>query len=316
MEDNKITNSEFKLIKSVKLVDTKITGYTVLHDKRIAYIKEDSTIEIRDPKQDNKVVASSKPYSNFSEGEWDRSIFRELSNGNLITNFYTDEFVVFTIDKDSIYQVGVIKNIKARLLESEFLPLSKNRFAVIDGKVVYICKGDVPLQNEPLKKIDFDSWIYSILQLKGKEILVVRFEAKIVFINLENYSIVDSFECNKIECGKHLFQYDDDRLIDHTYLVNIKTKSSVNLMNDDTYSFNRLIKLRDGKLLVQGEQKYNNGYSWESSPYMFVIDVNSMKFKKIDDYKQGHMDVINEHIFVRLDELDSHAINKIEYYSY
>ena len=99
MEDNKITNSEFKLIKSVKLVDTKITGYTVLHDKRIAYIKEDSTIEIRDPKQDNKVVASSKPYCNFSEGEWDRSIFRELSNGNLITNFYTDEFVVLQLIK-------------------------------------------------------------------------------------------------------------------------------------------------------------------------------------------------------------------------
>ena len=78
MEDNKITNSEFKLIKSVKLVDTKITGYTVLHDKRIAYIKEDSTIEIRDPKQDNKVVASSKPYSNFSQGDFNRIIFREL----------------------------------------------------------------------------------------------------------------------------------------------------------------------------------------------------------------------------------------------
>ena len=87
-------------------------GYTVLHDKRIAYIKEDSTIEIRDLKQEHKVVASSKPYSNFSQGDFNRSIFRELSNGNLITNFYTDEFVVFTIDKDSIYKVGGIKNIK------------------------------------------------------------------------------------------------------------------------------------------------------------------------------------------------------------
>ena len=46
--------NDIKITKSVKLVDTKITGYTVLHDKRIAYIKEDSTIEIRDPKQDNK----------------------------------------------------------------------------------------------------------------------------------------------------------------------------------------------------------------------------------------------------------------------
>ena len=53
-------------------------GYTVLHDKRIAYIKEDSTIEIRDLKQEHKVVASSKPYSNFSQGDFNRIIFREL----------------------------------------------------------------------------------------------------------------------------------------------------------------------------------------------------------------------------------------------
>ena len=105
--------NDIKITKSVKLVDTKITGYTVLHDKRIAYIKEDSTIEIRDPKQDNKVVASSKPYCTFqSVTPFFKSIFCELSNGNLITNFYTDEFVVFTIDKDSIYKVGGIKNVK------------------------------------------------------------------------------------------------------------------------------------------------------------------------------------------------------------
>ena len=46
MDDEKMMGpNDIKITKSVKLVDTKITGYTVLHDKRIAYIKEDSTIE-------------------------------------------------------------------------------------------------------------------------------------------------------------------------------------------------------------------------------------------------------------------------------
>ena len=63
---------------------------------------------------------------------------------------------------------------------------------MIDKKVLSIWKVDVPFQNDPLKKIAFVDNIFSFLQLKGKEILVVRFESKIAFVNLEDYSIVNS----------------------------------------------------------------------------------------------------------------------------
>ena len=317
MVDNTLMSpSDIKNTNRIKLVDSKIFAYAILHDKRIAYVKEDSTVEIRDPKQDHKIVASSKPYfTNPLSGE--QGILCELTNGNLITNFgnyESDEFVVFTIEKDSIYKVGVIKNIKAKF-SKDLIPLSKNRFAVGKYKELSIWKGDVPFQNEPLKSIQFDElYIEKILKLEGKEILVIRFEKLIKLVNLEDYSIMYSFEL-PLYYGCVFFQYDEDRLVDNKYLINIKTKSFETIFDTEKdFYFSNGIKLSNGYLYIHSYYRYEKDFSNESEHYLLVIDVNTKNNTIYYGFQDdGQMNAIDDHTFVKLDERSNDSIDYCTY---
>ena len=231
-----------------------------------------------------------------------------------ITNFYTDEFVVFAIDKDSLIKVGVIKNIKAEY-KKELIPLSKNRFGVFKSKVLSIWKGDVPFQNEPLKAIEFDLSIERMLQLEGKEILVVRFDKLIKLVNLEDYSIMYSFDCPNLN-GEVFFQYDEDRLVDNKYWINIITKTFETIFDTtEDYYFTNGIKLSNGYLYIQSSHYYETGCSYDSAPYLFIFDVNTKKNKKVNHSENGQMNAIDDHTFVKLDERSS-DINSIDYCTY
>ena len=317
MVDNTLMSpSDIKKTNRIRLADNEILAYALLHNKRIAYVKKDSTVEIRDPKQDHKVVASSKPYYTHPLSGA-QGILCELTNGNLITNFgnyESDEFVVFTIEKDLIYKVGVIKNIKAKF-KNDLIPLTKNRFAVGKYKELSIWKGNVPFQNEPLKSIEFDGLhIERVLQLEGKEILVVRFEKLIKLVNLEDYSIMYSFEL-PLYYGSVFFQYDEDRLVDNKYLINIKTKSFETIFDTEKdYYFSNGIKLSNGYLYIHSYYRYEKDFSNESEPYLLVIDVNTKNNKIGYGYKDdGQMNAIDEHTFVKLDESSNDSIDYCTY---
>ena len=97
-------------------------------------------------------------------------------------------------------------NAKVDALKGEFT----KPFNVKGKKITWIETLDVTSTNP------IDLSIERMLQLEGKEILVVRFDKLIKLVNLEDYSIMYSFDCPNLN-GEVFFQYDEDRLVDNKY---------------------------------------------------------------------------------------------------
>ena len=153
-----------------------------------------------------------------------------------------------------------------------------------------------------------------ILKLEGKEILVIRFEKLIKLVNLEDYSIMYSFEL-PLYYGCVFFQYDEDRLVDNKYLINIKTKSFETIFDTEKdFYFSNGIKLSNGYLYIHSYYRYEKDFSNESEHYLLVIDVNTKNNKIGYGFQDdGQMNAIDDHTFVKLDERSNDSIDYCTY---
>ena len=196
-------------------------------------------------------------------------------------------------------------NAKVDALKGEFT----KPFNVKGKKITWIETLDVTSTNP------IDLSIERMLQLEGKEILVVRFDKLIKLVNLEDYSIMYSFDCPNLN-GEVFFQYDEDRLVDNKYWINIITKTFETIFDTtEGYCFTGGIKLSNVYLYIQSSHYYETGCSYDSAPYLFVFDVNTKKNKKVNHSENGQMNAIDDHTFVKQDERSS-DINSIDYCTY
>ena len=108
-------------------------------------------------------------------------------------------------EETSVDSINLEEELNAKV-DAEFT----KPFNVKGKKITWIETLDVTSTNP------IDLSIERMLQLEGKEILVVRFDKLIKLVNLEDYSIMYSFDCPNLN-GEVFFQYDEDRLVDNKY---------------------------------------------------------------------------------------------------
>ena len=160
-----------QVIVSEELAPSYISSLTMTEDKRIASGGRDGNISVSS--------------YDVHERTWNREIHKEKAhdkivyslyplNGNRLLSSGSDNDCSIKVWSLSGVELTLIKEIKAHTSSvRKVIPLSKERFASCSSRTVKIWKDDNTY--ECLSTLQHDARVSSILQLRGKEVLVLSY---------------------------------------------------------------------------------------------------------------------------------------------
>ena len=192
---------------------------------------------------------------NITAKTWKREVYKEkahnsgilslctLNNNRLVSGSNDKSIKVWTISE---LDITLLKEIKEHIgVIHKLIPLSNERFASCSSdKTVRIWKNDDNTY-ECISTLKHDAWVRSILQLRGKEVLVTSNgyfpSSYILFYNIDNYTKDHTVEGYCAGWSSHMVELSDGNVA----LSSVKKPHPIVIIDTSSYQIITMIQLKD-----------------------------------------------------------------------
>jgi WD40 repeat protein len=192
---------------------------------------------------------------NIPDKTWKREVYKEKAHNSGILSLCTlnnNRFVSGSNDKlikvwtISELDITLLKEIKEHIgVIHKLIPLSNKRFASCSSdKTVRIWKDDDNTY-ECISTLKHDAWVRSILQLRGKEVLVTSNgyfpSSYILFYNIDNYTQEHTVKGYCAGWSSHMVELSDGNVA----LSSVKKPHPIVIIDTSSYQIITMIQLKD-----------------------------------------------------------------------
>lgn len=293
-------NSFFLSLKYTLYDSSDVISLLMLPDKRLATCSGEGAIKIYNSTTFKEEIVIEKAH--------DGKCIHYLSSLNTTTLLSCGEDLnikIWNIKQDILELIATLS--KHKNIVFQVIPLSFNRFASCSNDNTIIIWNAQP----PYDKINiFDlrnGWVYSILELKDKNILVSGSDDKYLqFWDLEKYDLIkciDNIDC----CDTHaLYEMDNNTLLvggrNVITIINTKNYTIINsISNKKFYEISSFVKLDENVFICGcGDQVAKGNF--------FIINMKNPK--NIQSFESVHYSFVNHLIEKENNELISCGSDK------
>ena len=289
-----------------KIHSSTLYSPTALNDKRIATCSDDKSICVLSINYEKKTwdlnIKKENAHSDGIKG------LCELTNQRLVSCSYDDTIKIWRIGQKDLSLLSTLSNHTADVYKA--IPLPYNRFASCsDDKTVRIWSTESPYQ--PIATLTHSSYVYYLLQLKKKDILVTSCNdnSSLYFWNSSTYEKLNTINNVRTDYCEHMIEVPNGHIAvsscvspypiviinptNYSIIKEIKAQEYITCQSAlclfDAYSF---IYVKDGKFL---QISINNDYDIlfktkseeQLNGYQGMINIENGKYLIIENKSYG-----------------------------